>query len=131
MQSSMNKQVDTQLRAVTHPHRPFFMASLASLVAVLLLLAPASAKEKPLPRPSGYVNDFANVVDDASASRITAICRELDQKTGAQIAVAVFPDMSGDEIDGFTNRLFDQWMPGQKGVNNGIREKIPRYPPPA
>jgi len=120
MQSSMNKQVDTKLRAVTHHHRPFLMAVWASVVLVLFLFASASGKEKPLPRPTGYVNDFANVIDEASSSRINSICHELDQKTGTQVVVAAFPDLGDDEIDGFTNRLFDQWMPGQKGVNNGI-----------
>ncbi|HEY3295017.1 MAG TPA: TPM domain-containing protein [bacterium] len=87
---------------------------------VLFLFASLLAADKPLPRPTGYVNDFAQVIDEASKNQIMAICQELDQKTGAQIAVAAFPDLGGDEIDGFTTRLFDQWMPGQKGVNNGI-----------
>ncbi|MCX6601013.1 MAG: TPM domain-containing protein [bacterium] len=78
------------------------------------------ARETRFPDPPGYVSDFAHVVDQGLAQKITSICRELDEKTGAQIGVASFPDMGGDEIDGFTNRLFEQWMPGQKGVNNGI-----------
>jgi uncharacterized protein len=88
--------------------------------AVLTAGAAGFAGDNRLPDPIGYVSDFANVVDPAMERQITDICRELDEKTGAQIGVASFPDMGGDEIDGFTNRLFEQWMPGQKGVNNGI-----------
>lgn len=84
------------------------------------MIGTALAKGKPFPAPTGYVNDFAGVIDGNSAQKIDAICRELDQKTGAQITVAVFKDLGDDEIDGFTNRLFEQWMPGEKGKNNGI-----------
>jgi uncharacterized protein len=91
------------------------------LVATLLATGAGTlAKETHFRDPLGYVSDFANVVDPATEQQIADICRELDEKTGAQIGVASFPDMGGDEIDGFTNRLLEQWMPGQKGVNNGI-----------
>lgn len=90
------------------------------VTAVLLVAGAGLAGDKRFPDPLGYVSDFANVVDPSLELRIAAICRELDEKTGAQIGVASFPDMGDDEIDGFTNRLFEQWMPGQKGVNNGI-----------
>jgi len=120
MQISMNKQVDTKFRRFGRPEAGRLAPFVGAVVLVLFLFASLLAAEKPLPRPTGYVNDLAHVVDEASAGQITSICRELEQKTGAEIAVAAFPDMGGDEIDGFTNRLFDQWMPGQKGVNNGI-----------
>jgi uncharacterized protein len=85
---------------------------------IVSLASPATAKR--FPDPLGYVSDFAKVVEPGIAQQITNICRELDQKTGAQIGVASFPDLGGDEIDGFTSKLFEQWMPGQKGVDNGI-----------
>jgi len=119
MQISMNKQVDTELR---HPARDFMPSrgmAVGAVVLVLFLFASLLA-DKPLPRPTGYLSDFAGVVDGPSAQHIESICRELDQKTGAQIGVASFKDMGGDDIDNFTNRLFDQWMPGQRGVDNGI-----------
>jgi uncharacterized protein len=92
------------------------------LIAAAILTAGAAgfARDPRFPDPVGYVSDFAHVVDQGVAQKITSICRELNEKTGAQIGVASFPDMGGDEVDGFTNRLFEQWMPGQKGVNNGI-----------
>jgi len=98
------------------------LAGVLSLTAaaVLTIGAAGFAKENRFPDPLGYVSDFANVVDPATEQQIASICRELDEKVGAQVGVASFPDMGGDEIDGFTTRLFEQWMPGQKGVNNGI-----------
>jgi len=93
-----------------------------SRAAVLVLIAAAVAFGAPqkFPRPLGYVSDFAGVASPAIEDQITAICEELDNKTGAQIAVATFKNMGGDEIDGFTSRLFEEWAVGYKGINNGI-----------
>jgi uncharacterized protein len=89
------------------------------LLALLLALSTLAAAPE-LPRPIGYVNDFANVVDQTQSQKIAAVCRELEEKTGAQIAVATFKNLGGDEIDGFTVKLFEAWKPGQKGKDNGI-----------
>ncbi len=90
------------------------------LLLALLFALPGLTLGADLPRPTGYVNDFAGVVDAAQSQRIAAVCRELEEKTGAQIAVATFKNLNGDEIDGFTVRLFEAWKPGQKGKNNGV-----------
>jgi uncharacterized protein len=89
-------------------------------LAAVLLLAAASLAGDRFPPPAGYVNDFADVVSPELERKISAICVELDNKTGVEIGVASFKDMGGDQIDDFTNRLFEQWMPGQKGIDNGI-----------
>jgi uncharacterized protein len=90
------------------------------IILGLCLTALAFARPKTLPEPSGYVNDFANIVEPQLERQISDICRELDQKTGVQIGVASLPNIGGEDIDGYTSRLFEQWNPGQKGVNNGI-----------
>ena len=74
------------------------------LLAVFFTL-PLLVHAADFPRPVGYVNDFANVVDPAKGQQIATICRELEEKTGAQIALATFKNMDGDEIDGFTVKL--------------------------
>jgi uncharacterized protein len=92
---------------------------LAVLLAGLALGGPF-AFAKTYPDPIGYVSDFAQVVSPEIERQIADIAAELQQKTGAQIAVAAFQNMDGDEIDGFTSKLFEQWMPGKKGLDNGI-----------
>lgn len=96
-----------------------FALSLTGLLAVALC-AVALAAEPPIPQPVGYVNDFARVVVPEWAERITTVCRELDEKTGTEITVATFPDIGDGSIDDFTSRVFEAWMPGEKGINNGI-----------
>jgi uncharacterized protein len=92
-------------------------------LAVLLLAVSqqlAVATEPTIPRPIGYVNDFANLVEPDMERQIADICRELDEKTGTEITVATFPDIGDGNIDDFTSQVFEQWMPGQKGIDNGI-----------
>lgn len=90
------------------------------MLAVLWLISAAFSARREFPQPVGYVSDFADVVSAELEERTSAVCRELDEKTGVQIGVATFPDLGGDEIDGFTNRLFELWGPGLKGMDNGI-----------
>jgi uncharacterized protein len=78
------------------------------------------AYAKRFPEPTGYVNDFAHVISPDVSAKITAVCAELDQKTRAQISVATFSDLGGDDIDNFRNKLFEEWRIGQKGKDNGI-----------
>ncbi len=66
----------------------------------------------------GLVNDFAGVIG-GEASSIETLLRELEQKTGAQIAVVTLSSLEGGEISDFSNRLFERWGIGQVGEDNG------------
>jgi uncharacterized protein len=72
------------------------------------------------PAPQGYVSDYAGVTTADERAQIEAICKELDEKTGAQIAVAVFPDLGGEDYTDYAVRLFEHWKIGQAGKDNGV-----------
>ena len=38
-------------------------------------------------RPTNYVNDFSGVLDATTSARLNDLCRQVDQKAKAQIAV--------------------------------------------
>jgi uncharacterized protein len=92
------------------------------LVAALLLTFPAgSAAISPEQlQYSGYVNDYARVIDAESARRLEALCGEVDRKTGAQIAIVTIESLEGESIEDFTNRLASRWGVGHKGDNRGL-----------
>ncbi len=69
---------------------------------------------------SGYVNDFARVIDRESARRLEELCAEVDRKTGAQIAIVTIASLEGESIEDFTNRLAIRWGVGHKGDNRGL-----------
>jgi len=95
----------------------------ALLLALLVLggtLATREAAARAWPKPPGYLGDFANAVDPASRDSIEALAGELDQKTGAQIAVVTLPDLGGEEIDPVAVELFKAWGIGKKGKDEGV-----------
>ena len=97
------------------------IARASAVVALLgLVLFAHEASARTWPKPTGYVNDLAGVMDAASRDSIEALARELDQKTGAELAVATLTDLGGDEIDAVAVDLFKAWGVGSKGKDEGV-----------
>src|SRR5947199_812962 len=70
--------------------------------------------------PTGYLNDFAGVVDAASAQEITALAQQVDQKAGVQIAVVTVRSLEGADVESYAVDLFKQWGIGAKSTNRGV-----------
>jgi len=72
------------------------------------------------PQPTGYVDDFAKVVDDSTKGRLNALCTELDQRTNAQIAIVTVQTLGGSSIEEYAHHLFSEWGIGHKEDNRGL-----------
>ncbi len=93
------------------------------LVACWVAAAPpflAAAPALTFPRPSGYVNDLAHLLDPAARTQLEERLSQYDRETGNQIAVAIFPDLRGVPINEFAVRLEEAWKVGRKGRDNGV-----------
>lgn len=95
-------------------------AALGVALTLASLCWVALARAQQFPAPRGYVNDFANVIDDGYEARITAVCQEVKRKTGAEIAVVTMPTIGDYDYQDFANRLFEAWGIGEKGKHNGL-----------
>ena len=71
-------------------------------------------------RPTGDVNDFAQILSPAEKEALEAKCRALREKTGAQLAVVTIKSLEGGNIEDFANKLLGKWGIGQKGKDNGL-----------
>lgn len=91
----------------------------AGIVGEALGLRAASGAPT-FPKPTGYVNDFAHVLDPAARASLEQRLSEYDRTTGNQIAVAIFPDLGGVPINEFTVRLEEAWKVGKRGKDNGV-----------
>lgn len=91
-----------------------------AVAAVVILVALSQALVAAFPKPTGRVNDFAGVLDQASVAQIYAIIREADRLTSAQIAVATVPSLDGMSVEEYANRLFHEWGIGAKDRDNGV-----------
>jgi uncharacterized membrane protein YgcG len=73
-----------------------------------------------LPKPQGYVNDFANLLDAAHKAGLEQQLRQYDHQTGIEIAVLTVKTLQGETVEDFAQEVFKQWGIGKKGDNNGI-----------
>lgn len=99
--------------------RRFFITTLVLLAGVFSVRADSDQLLNSL-KPVGYVSDFANVMNPADRAATEKLLTELEQKTGAQVAVVTLKSLEGGQIGDFSNRLFARWGIGQKGKNNGV-----------
>jgi uncharacterized protein len=106
------------------PLRAYRPRSLILLVVWLLVAAghaPLTAQGSlQLPAPQGRVNDFANLLDEATEARLDQLLRQVEDQTTAEIAVATVPTLQGLSVEDYAERLFRTWGIGQEKVDNGV-----------
>jgi uncharacterized protein len=92
-----------------------------SAVAVAITLA-LSAQAEPIAqlKATDYVNDFAHVLDQNTIAQMDDICRQIDEKAHAQIAVVTIKSLDGRDIEGYAVDLFQQWGIGSKSKDSGV-----------
>jgi len=94
---------------------------LASLVLTSLVLTSlACAESASSLKPTGYVNDFAGVLDQSTRAQIEDLCTQVDQKAHAQIALVTINTLDGNDIESYAVDLFHQWGVGAKSTNRGV-----------
>lgn len=82
-------------------------------------IASASAEKIP-PKPAGYFNDYAGVVDRPTALQLNEQLAQFERATSTQIVVAVYRTMESESsVDDYTQRVAQTWGVGQKGNNSG------------
>jgi uncharacterized protein len=109
-----------EAHATNFPMNPFRSFTLVSLSILFLLAAvPAPAENPKDIRPSGYVTDLASVIAPETKVRLEALGREVEEKTGAQIAVVTVHSLEGESVENFAVDLYKQLGVGSKGDNRG------------
>ena len=91
-----------------------------SLLFLTLLTSARSQTQLHFPRPTGWVNDFANVIDGKTNRRLSNLCAEVDHKTNAQIAVVTIDSLEGTPVGDYARLLFNDWGIGHKEDNRGM-----------
>jgi uncharacterized protein len=84
------------------------------------LAAPLRAEKIADIHPQGYVTDLAGVVDEETRARIEALSTEVEQKTGAQIAVVTVKSLDDQPIENYAHDLFKAIGIGSKKDNRGL-----------
>src|SRR5271157_161982 len=71
-------------------------------------------------QPTGYVIDLAGVIKPDTKAQLEAMCLELQQKTGAQLAIVTVKSLDGNEAAQYANDLFKHLGVGAKKQDNGV-----------
>src|SRR5271157_5208939 len=91
-------------------------------LAALLLVVSATAQAEKINdiRAQGYVTDLAGVIDPATRQKIELMATEVEQKTGAQIAVVTVNSLEGQTREDYAVDLYKHLGIGTKGKDNGV-----------
>jgi uncharacterized protein len=93
-------------------------ALLITATFVLLLIASgwaeAQTAQSTLPQPTGYVNDYAGVVDSATKERLETTLGNLDRQQQIQFSVVTVDTTGGQEIFDYSIAVARGWGIGSK-----------------
>jgi uncharacterized protein len=90
------------------------------LCAALLGASLARAEDIKSIHPSGYVTDLAGVIGAEKKASLEALGTELEQKTGAQMAIVTVRSLEGESVEDYAVDLFKQLGIGSKKDNRGV-----------
>jgi uncharacterized protein len=90
-----------------------------SFYIISIFLIPLLLSAQEIPKPIGWVNDFAGVIDSDVQARINSLAQEVKDKTGNELAVVTVKDMGGLIIEEYAPKLFSSWSIGEKEKDNG------------
>ena len=79
-----------------------------------------SKSQLEIPAEAGYVNDFAGVISIENKNNLDSYLKQLDKKTGAEVAVVTLPSLKGNSIEDVALNIGRKWGVGKKGKNNGV-----------
>ncbi len=92
---------------------------IGGVVGIALFAMPAFAYEVPA-APTGYVNDYANVLSADARTQLEYALTEFAATTSSEIAVVTVPDMGNDYVEHFALSVAEKWGVGGKEKDNGI-----------
>lgn len=95
-------------------------AGFFAAVAALALGCCSRAIAQDIPKPTGWVNDFAGVIPDDQRKAITGVVETLEKKTTAEIVVVTVRTTAPQDGASYARSLFDSWKPGKQGKDNGV-----------
>jgi len=94
---------------------------ISTLTFTLLLLVGGSAigqtTQSPLPHPTGYVNDYAGVIDGVTRDRLETTLGNLDRQQQIQFAVVTIDTTGGQDIFDYSLAVARGWGIGAKDTS--------------
>jgi uncharacterized protein len=98
------------------------LTSLACCISCLVLALAALSRADDFKnfKPTGYVTDRAGIIKPQTKTQLEALCTELQQKTGAQMAIVTVKSLDGQDIDSYAPDVYKQLGVGPKKDDRGV-----------
>src|ERR1044072_4027153 len=95
----------------------FLFCMTVALALSVASSAVAQSDQSPLPAPTGYVNDYAKVIDDGTKSRMEETLTNLDRQHQIQFAVVTIDSTNGRDIFDYSLAVARGWGIGSKDTS--------------
>ena len=92
----------------------------------IALLGAAVAAALEVPYLSGRVNDTADLIPPETEERIEGKLADLEELTGAQMAVLTIPSLEGEVLEEYSFRVAETWGLGREEQDDGLLLLIAR-----
>jgi len=91
-------------------------------VILMLFIIPISqtAFSVEIPKPVGFINDFAKVIDENTKHKIELIIKDTYEKTQIPIVILTMPNINDMDYNEYANLVYNKWGIGKKGIDKGI-----------
>jgi len=103
-----------------NPKQMNLLKKLAAAIALSLIVVSLAFAYTSPGSPTGYINDFAKILDSTWIQTENTALKTFETKTGAEFAVVTVPSLGGDTVENYAVKLFEEWGIGKKGKDNGI-----------
>ena len=90
------------------------------VLALAFLFIAQSCHAGNIPKPTGWVNDFAGAMSEEYRGKASKLIEELEHKTSAEVFVVAVDSIAPYDEKSYARMIFDSWKPGKKGKDNGV-----------
>ena len=91
-----------------------------ALILIIMILSVATASGASYPQLTGFVTDNANMIDSSYEAQITALAKQIEEKTTVEIAVVTVESFEGESKEMYAVNLFQQEGIGKTDRDNGL-----------
>lgn len=91
-----------------------------ALILIIMILSVATASGASYPQLTGFVTDNANMIDSSYEAQITAMAKQIEEKTTVEIAVVTVESFEGESKEMYAVNLFQQAGIGKADKDNGL-----------
>ncbi len=95
------------------------MRIIRGTILLLAILCAPHVAAAAFPQPTGFVNDFAGVIQPGTRSQLEGMLSSVEARTGVEIAVVTVQSLDGRPIEDYAVDLYKTWGIGKKGKDEG------------